>query len=1067
MCNYKRKVLRACIISMLMSIPVAGVYADEGYPLSGNEFKGTYTIEGRNSAIVFNASRDVKALSDVTITNTEAAESGNSGTVIIGSVKGDGNTFNLDMQGHSLNVGDYGLFVTLQNVNNSRVQIANAQNITSNAHKMTSLHSSGQGNHISLDAKGDIQLNKEDDRPNVRDSLVVFTGNNSLSLSAGNDIIMNNKSDATMVAFNNQGKLMMDAGNDIVFNNYGESNIMYQKSNQVSIDAGHDIIYNQNNSQTKPVNFFYDGGKYDIHAGHNLVINSTYSTNLFYVEKNSSAEVVVGNDLIFNLKEISLYPSAYSLDNSNFSLQSRNFFSNAHRTLRARKNSQLKVLVDEDLRFITPGIKTPQQFSMIASNDSSQVDVTAGHDMILSNGVDVANVHVDTKGIANLTAGHDMILSTAGQDATNPLASNLYADDGTITAKVMDGAMSISNDGSVGAYANNGGSITLGGPVVMKVGSGAMATNNGTILFKGPVTLQSSATGLTADGGSITLEGDAAMNTTDGAVATNGGTILFNGPLTLHSTDTALRAADGGTIDATAADSDKYIEGNVVSNGGTVSLDLNTAGSYLTGTTSVSDSTASLDSSLNRAAVSDSADSTGTLNLNLGNGTVWNVTGDSSLTNLTNNGTVNMSDSNRTGQQVTAKTLSGTGTLVMDLDWLSNQGTKGVTANSDYLKVTDSATGTQTLVSDPTVMNLDKTGVDDRLYVAELNNSEAVLTSSIQQRNVNKGHLYDYIIGLTHETTGDTTDWYFGSVGNVESNVVPAATVQNRTLFDMATNVDTLNKRLGEARYADGEDSGMWARLTYRHLGRDSYDGHSNRFELGYDTVKPSDASTIRQGLSFNYLKSQTSFDTGNGKYKGYTGSFYRTWFGQKGHYLDIVGRLGRLNGEGTARLVNGDESKSSFGTWYQQASVEWGRKKGLDNQWYIEPQSQLQYTHINGTNFRTSDGIHQDFDSSHSLIGRLGFRLGKDLDANTSWYFKADILHEFAGNRTFDLTSFDGLERIRYDKTNHDTWYDVGAGITAELSHDRSLWFELERTFNGSYGKDWELNAGMTWRFH
>ncbi|WP_298637262.1 autotransporter outer membrane beta-barrel domain-containing protein, partial [uncultured Megasphaera sp.] len=353
-------------------------------------------------------------------------------------------------------------------------------------------------------------------------------------------------------------------------------------------------------------------------------------------------------------------------------------------------------------------------------------------------------------------------------------------------------------------------------------------------------------------------------------------------------------------------------------------------------------------------------------------------------------------------------------------------------------------------------------------YVASLHNSDAVLSSSIQQRNVYKGHLYDYLIGLTHETTGDTTDWYFGSVGTVESNVVPAAVVQNRTLFDLATHMDTLNKRLGEARYADGENSGMWARWTYRHLGRDSYDGHGNRFELGYDDVdNRDDGSMLRQGLSFSYLKSQTSFAEGQGKYKGYTGSFYQTWLGQKGHYLDVVGRIGKINGEGTTKLFNGDESKSSFGTWYQQASVEWGRKKALNNQWYIEPQSQLQYTHINGKNYRTSDGISQDFDSVHSLIGRLGFRLGRDIDAKTSWYFKADILHEFAGNRTFDLTSVDGSECLHFDKTDHDTWYDVGAGITAELSHDRSLWFEFERTFNGSYGRDWELNAGMTWRFH
>ena len=212
---------------------------------------------------------------------------------------------------------------------------------------------------------------------------------------------------------------------------------------------------------------------------------------------------------------------------------------------------------------------------------------------------------------------------------------------------------------------------------------------------------------------------------------------------------------------------------------------------------------------MERAAVADSR--AGTLNLTLGNGTVWNVTGDSSLTNLTNNGTVNMSGSNRTGQQVTAKTLSGTGTLVMDLDWLSNQGTKGVTANSDYLKVTDSATGTQALVSDPTVMNLDKMAVNDRLYVASLHNSDAVLSSSIQQRNVYKGHLYDYLIGLTHETTGDTTDWYFGSVGTVESNVVPAAVVQNRTLFDLATHMDTLNKT--------SRRSSLCRRRKFGHVG--------------------------------------------------------------------------------------------------------------------------------------------------------------------------------------------------------------------------------------------------------
>ena len=1060
----RRKILRASLLSMMMAMPVAGVCAAEEYPLSGDKIGGEYKIEGRNYAIFFRESRDIEAVDDVTITNTVEADGDANDTTmsIVGTTDGEGKSFTLDMKGHSLTSGDYGSFLNLTNGKNNKIIIKNAKDIVSTSHRSNDIHATGTGHVISLEAAGDIQFNREDTIEN-KYPIIYWGGDNELSLSAGNNIVMNNKDDVVMVYVEKEGKASLVAGNDIIFNNDGKSNEVNVHQGVINIEAGHDIINNHNRQESLPVYYFGDEAEAHVKAGHDLMIDSLYSTNLFNVQNGSSADVVAGNDIVFKVKTLALTPSAYSMYNSSLSLQSRNFFSNAQRTLRTRDDSQLTVRADNDIIFDTPGAF--DELSMIAVNARSTADVSAGHDLVLKVGVAAPNVHVDTKGVANLTAGHDMILTTAGKDATNPLESNLYADNGTITAKVIDGTMSISNDGAVGAYANDGGSITLEGPVVMEVGNGAVATKDGTILFNGPLTLRSTSTGLTADGGNITLDGEAVMDTADGAVATNGGTILFNGPLTLHSTDTALRAADGGVIDAAAADTNKYITGNVVAAGGIVSLDLNTAGSYLTGTTSVSDGTVSLDSSLDRAAA---ADSTGTLDLTLGNGTVWNVTDDSSLTNLTNNDTVNMADSSRTGQQVTAKTLSGTGTLAMDLDWLSNQGTKGVTANSDYLTVTDSATGTQNLVSDPTVMNLDKMGVNDRLYVAELNNSDATLTSSIQQRNVNKGHLYDYIIGLTHETTGDTTDWYFGSVDKVESNVVPAANVQNRTLFDMATNMDTLNKRLGEARYADGEDAGMWARWTYRHLGRDSYNGHSNRFELGWDTVKQgADDSSLRQGLSFSYLRSQTSFDTGNGKYKGYTGSFYQTWLGQKGHYLDVVGRIGRLNGEGTTRLINGDESKSSFGTWYQQASVEWGRKKDLRDSWYVEPQGQLQYTHINGRDYRTNDGVGMDFDSVHSLIGRLGFRFGKDIDAQKSWYIKADILHEFAGNRTFDLTSLDGLERIHYDKTNHDTWYDVGAGLTAELSHDRSLWFEFERTFNGSYGRDWELNAGMTWRFH
>lgn len=1175
----KRNVLRACILTMLLAMPVAGSYASTSLWTGGEEISGEYTLPPwRYGVTVDKAEEIVRAASDVEIHNNDNSDS----WPIIGASRQDHKSFTLDMDGHTLTAGEYGNFINFSGGNDNKVTITNADNIVSNFHKVSSIYSTGVGQKISLDAKNNIEFNKVENN-NEYSPLFIRDKGSVLSLSAGKDFVVNNGSMSfiielkkagtanihanhdvilnqeygqnpkygtnQMIHAENQSQVSLSADNDIHFNNKGVNRVVFGKNKaEVNLVAGNDIIYNNQKENANPVHVLESGSKASIKSGHDIILKDVPSVNMFDLKEGASVTVGAGND-------------------------------------------------------ISVSTKAGQSVSLIDTDERSTANITAGNDMILDIGVAAPVVHA--KGTVNLKAGNDMTLSTTGADDRNPKIANLYADGekAVITAKATEGTLTISNNGAVGVYANNGGKITLGGKVDMDTGDGAVvidggtisftgpslkltssdvglnadegtitldgaadveavdgaiaqnggsllfkrpltvrstdtglvayrdnssitvegeavlngldgviAKNGGAVLFKGPLTITSTATGLTADEGRITIDGaavltaadgaiaeyggtllfngpltvnstvtglmadgsniivgrEAALNGADGAVAQNGGTITFNGPLTIRSSGTALHAVDGGVIEATAEDAAKYIKGNIVADDGTISLDLNKVGSYLTGTTTVSDSAALSRSSYRNRAADGTDESTGTLDLNLGTGTVWNVTGDSSLTNLTNNGTVNMRDSSRTGQQLTVNTLSGTGTLAMDLDWLSNQGAKNATANSDYVTVTDSATGTQNVVADSSAMNLDKMGVNDRLYVATLNNSDAVLTSSIQGRITHKGHLYEPVIGLTHETTNDTTDWYFTAVDRVESNVVPAADVQNRALFDLATNMDTLNKRLGEARYTDGEDSGMWARLTYRHLGRDSYDGHSNRFELGFDGVdQREDGSTLRQGLSFSYLRSQTSFTEGQGKYKGYTGSFYQTWLGQKGHYLDVVGRIGKINGEGTTRLFDGEASKSSFGSWYQQASVEWGRKKELRDSWYIESQSQLQYTHINGTNFRTSDGIHQDFDSVHSFIGRLGFRLGRDIDANKAWYFKADILHEFAGNRTFNLTSMDGLERLRFDKTHHDTWYDIGAGITAELSNDRSLWLEFERNFNGSYDNEWELNAGMTWRFH
>ena len=67
-----------------------------------------------------------------------------------------------------------------------------------------------------------------------------------------------------------------------------------------------------------------------------------------------------------------------------------------------------------------------------------------------------------------------------------------------------------------------------------------------------------------------------------------------------------------------------------------------------------------------------------------------------------------------------------------------------------------------------------------------------------------------------------------------------------------------------------------------------------------------------------------------------------------------------------------------------------------MGNNWYFEPQAQLQLARVTGAEYTTTtQNTKVNVDGINSLIGRAGFRLGRDLDENSTVYIKADLLHE------------------------------------------------------------------------
>ena len=1061
-----RELLRVLVLSALLSTAYLGAAAAD-YPLIGDTIEGKHELPTLKALYVLDGEQKVTALSDVSIVSAEGGR-----WPIINSTTSAGSSLDLDMNGHSLAIDakTSGIYITKDNTN---INIHNADSIETTIDKHNLINDvRGNGSSINFQANN-ITFNKSE----------VYEDN-------------------PMIAVGNKNALTVHADNDLVFNNYARANTLASYYGaKVQLEADHDITFNHTYSNTPavqglPILYFGNNAEGTITAGNDINFNRNQYAYLIGVQYSGKAVVTAKGNINFR-EQAPGYMAVMSAERgANLELQAQAITGNTQQIVSTTYGSQALLKANE-INWVAEGRdmsdyaeKYPYKTSMlVAYRNGSKVELQADKAINLSIGVPHTMLYAESGNIA-LNAGDSIYLHSTGATDERSQA-NLRVQNGNIN--LTAGKITVENEGATAAYADYYGNINFNGSTVINgAGTGASA--------------ESDLDPWAEDLSKITFDGDVIIDAAEtGASAKYNSDVVFNKGLAIDAKDNAFYTESAGRIQALATGVDKVIKGNMQALNGQIDVLLDTADSSFTGKTELQNiekvfswddeeeyDDEDVDVDIDEADDEDSEDGgdwevpfideTPHINIALKNGAVWNVTGDSSLTNLENDAFVNLSDANRTGTGLTAQTLSGTGTMVMDLDWTSNGGAKEKTVNSDYLTVTESATGTQDLVSDKASMHLDAMGVNDRLYFATLANSDAVFTSPITQRNVQKGHLYDYIIGIDSETTTDTTaadtmadraatdtttDWFFGTVGYTESPLVETGRINSNIMYDLVTDVDTLNKRMGDVRQMNTDPDGWWARTTYAHQGRDFYSGHSNRFELGKDFVMTrDDGSTVHQGAVFTYLRSSDSFDNGNGKYKRYSGSLYHTWLGNNGQYVDVVGRIGKVMGNSHTFLVNGTQSDSSFGTWYQQASVETGKTYDLEDGWYFEPQAQLQYTHMNSKSYTSSDGINHDLDSVNSFIGRLGFRLGQKLNDKTSWYVKGDILHEFSGDGGIMLTSANGLERIDYNRDGKDTWYDLGAGLAAELSPSNSLWFEFERKFSGTYSNDWEFNGGISWKF-
>lgn len=571
--------------------------------------------------------------------------------------------------------------------------------------------------------------------------------------------------------------------------------------------------------------------------------------------------------------------------------------------------------------------------------------------------------------------------------------------------------------------------------------------------------------------------------------------------------------AGGGVVDISRASGNGalVVNGDVLAgNRGTVRLDMGKNGVLTGRIDDYMDAGKKNGNSFFAPQFSDVIEKNGTVNLKLDEGSRWNVDGQSWVTviDADDNSIIDLTgaqtDRNTSAHALTVGTLNGNANFRMNLDGFDK-------ANSDMLYIKNS-NGEYNVILDDAVTSeeIGETG----LRFATIDNNDVnfknvvvynagafdvkykvgkdAYEGHLENNDYNGGEKFDEIkpgsdavkdffedkeegIETFANEESKITNYKIIDVHSRELNNTGKTIVgMSRANYSNAIYMDRLNKRLGEARYINGEeDQGMWVRIRHDRIGKDNaFRSQNTMYELGYDEKQECDNGERRVGFAVDYMHGDTSYSNigGKGEIDRYGLWLYDTWMGDKGHYADYVAKWGHLKNDfgiyaaGVKDKITGDYSNNVF-----SISAEYGRKKDIGNDWYIEPQAQLQLARVTGADYVTNQNTKVSVDGINSLIGRAGFRIGKDFgeEKQSTVYLKADVMHEFLGDQDISLkdkTSDGNWSTISYE--NEGTWYDVGFGFATQLSKASYAFMDFEKSFGHDNDETYQINAGVQWSF-
>ena len=456
--------------------------------------------------------------------------------------------------------------------------------------------------------------------------------------------------------------------------------------------------------------------------------------------------------------------------------------------------------------------------------------------------------------------------------------------------------------------------------------------------------------------------------------------------------------------------------------------------------------------------------------MNINNGASWNMDGDSFINNVTveNGGVINVQkDVKEFNVGIAADSGDDKGGITLNNGIINLQGERQQITVTE-LDGTGGTVNTNSLNNKMNIKDVDK---DTAITV----NGSGEIADAIYGGDATAQKLANVVTTDTGKSAASQITTDEGIIAGKITADVKDGEVTNYTVAKNTTNVglsnlaainlmtwrqenNDMNKRLGELRDSKGEH-GVWARMVRGEAEYESIKNQYNYYQVGYDEKLSTDPNwTV--GMFLTRTEGNSTFRTGSAE-NNHTGvGVYGSYLKDDGSFIDLVAKYARIDSDFNA---NGGVGSGDYNTNGYSISAEYGKRFEQGNGFWIEPQVELTYGTVGAVDYTTSNGAEVRQEGMDSLVGRVGFSLGKDIKAGNV-YARASYLYDFDGET--EVTMSRGDISDVYEQDLGGGWFEVGVGTNINLSDATHLYFDVEKTYGGDVATPWQWSAGIRYSF-